>query len=70
VLQFAKKILELTGSKSEITYRPLPQDDPQVRQPDITIARKLLNWEPKVDLDEGLIKTIDYFRARFEGQQT
>ena len=69
VLQFAKKILELTGSKSEIAYRPLPQDDPQVRQPDITKARKLLNWEPKVELDEGLIKTIDYFRARLKGQQ-
>jgi dTDP-glucose 4,6-dehydratase len=70
VLQFAKKILELTGSKSEIAYRPLPQDDPQVRQPDITKARKLLNWEPKVDLDEGLVKTIDYFRARLKGQQS
>jgi dTDP-glucose 4,6-dehydratase len=69
VLQFAKKILELTGSKSEIAYRPLPQDDPQVRQPDITKARRLLNWEPKVDLDEGLIKTIDYFRARLKAQQ-
>jgi dTDP-glucose 4,6-dehydratase len=69
VLQFAKKILELTGSKSEIVYRPLPQDDPQVRQPDITKARKLLNWEPKVDLDEGLIKTIDYFRGRLKGQE-
>jgi dTDP-glucose 4,6-dehydratase len=69
VLQFAKKILELTGSKSEIAYRPLPQDDPQVRQPDITKARTLLKWEPKVDLDEGLIKTIDYFRARLEVQQ-
>ncbi len=69
VLQFAKKILELTGSKSEIAYRPLPQDDPQVRQPDITRARKLLNWEPKVDLDEGLMKTIDYFRGRLKGQQ-
>ena len=70
VLQFAKKILELTASKSEIAYRPLPQDDPQVRQPDITKARKLLNWEPKVDLDEGLIKTIDYFRARLKAQQS
>jgi len=70
VLQFAKKILELTGSKSEIAYRPLPQDDPQVRQPDITKARTLLKWEPKVDLDEGLEKTIDYFRGRLEGQQT
>ncbi len=69
VLQFAKKILELTGSNSEILYRPLPQDDPQVRQPDITKARKLLNWEPKVDLDEGLIKTIDYFRGRLKGQE-
>jgi dTDP-glucose 4,6-dehydratase len=69
VLQFAKKILALTGSKSEIAYRPLPQDDPQVRQPDITKARKLLNWEPKVQLDEGLIKTIDYFRARLKGHQ-
>lgn len=68
VLQFAKKILELTGSKSEIAYRPLPQDDPQVRQPDITKARTLLNWEPKVDLDEGLIKTIDYFRGRLKAQ--
>jgi dTDP-glucose 4,6-dehydratase len=68
VLQFAKKILELTGSKSELAYRPLPQDDPQVRQPDITKARKLLNWEPKVDLDEGLVKTIDYFRRRLKAQ--
>jgi dTDP-glucose 4,6-dehydratase len=68
VLQFAKKILELTGSKSEIAYRPLPQDDPQVRQPDITRARTLLKWEPKVDLDEGLIKTIDYFRGRLKAQ--
>jgi dTDP-glucose 4,6-dehydratase len=69
VLQFAKKILELTGSKSEIAYRPLPQDDPQVRQPDITKARKLLGWEPKVELDEGLSKTIEYFRARLKDQQ-
>jgi dTDP-glucose 4,6-dehydratase len=68
VLQFAKKILELTGSKSEIAYRPLPQDDPQVRQPDITRARTLLNWEPKVELDEGLTKTIDYFRTRLKAQ--
>lgn len=70
VLQFAKKILELTGSQSEIVYRPLPQDDPQVRQPDITKARKLLNWEPKVELDEGLIKTIDYFCTRLKDHQT
>jgi dTDP-glucose 4,6-dehydratase len=69
VLQFANKILELTGSQSEITYRPLPQDDPQVRQPDIAKARKLLNWEPKVHLEEGLKKTIEYFRGRLKGQQ-
>jgi dTDP-glucose 4,6-dehydratase len=68
VLEFAKKILQLTGSKSEISYRPLPQDDPQVRQPDITKAKKLLNWEPRVDLDDGLKQTIDYFRARLKGQ--
>jgi dTDP-glucose 4,6-dehydratase len=62
VFQFAETILELTGSKSRIVYKPLPQDDPQVRQPDITRAKKILGWEPKVGLDEGLAKTIDYFR--------
>jgi dTDP-glucose 4,6-dehydratase len=66
VLQFAKKILELTGSKSSIEYRPLPQDDPQVRQPDISKAKRVLNWEPKVFLDEGLAKTIEYFRTRLK----
>jgi dTDP-glucose 4,6-dehydratase len=68
VLEFAKKIIELTGSKSPIVYKPLPEDDPQVRQPDITKAKTLLGWEPKVKLDEGLAKTIDYFRARLEEQ--
>ncbi|MGE5303146.1 MAG: UDP-glucuronic acid decarboxylase family protein [Alphaproteobacteria bacterium] len=68
VLEFAKKIIELTGSKSAIVYKPLPEDDPQVRQPDITKARKLLGWEPKVKLDEGLAKTIEYFRARLKEQ--
>jgi dTDP-glucose 4,6-dehydratase len=66
VLQFAKKILELTGSTSPIVYKPLPQDDPQVRQPDITKAKKILGWEPKVNLEEGLAKTIEYFRKRLE----
>jgi len=70
VLQFARKILELTGSTSYIEYRPLPQDDPQVRQPDISKAKRVLNWEPKVSLDEGLVKTIEYFRARLEAQKT
>jgi dTDP-glucose 4,6-dehydratase len=66
VLQFAKKILELTGSKSPIEPRPLPQDDPQVRQPDISKAKRILDWEPKVSLDEGLAKTIEYFRTRLK----
>jgi dTDP-glucose 4,6-dehydratase len=70
VLEFAKKIIELTGSKSPIVYKPLPEDDPQVRQPDITKAKKLLGWEPKVTLDEGLAKTIDYFRVRLKEQTT
>jgi len=62
VLDFAKKIIALTHSQSKIVYRPLPEDDPKVRQPDIGLARKLLGWEPKVSLDEGLRRTIAYFR--------
>jgi len=62
VLQFAKAILEITGSKSEIDYRPLPVDDPKVRQPDIALAKKVLGWEPKVDFDQGIRTTIQYFR--------
>src|SRR5689334_10130208 len=61
ILQFAERIKALTGSKSEIVFRPLPEDDPKVRQPDITRAKKTLGWEPKVGLDDGLRKTIDYF---------
>jgi dTDP-glucose 4,6-dehydratase len=64
VLEFANKIIELTHSKSAIVYKPLPEDDPQVRQPDISKARKILGWEPKVKLEEGLSKTIDYFRSK------
>ncbi len=64
VLDFAKKVLELTGSKSSIIFRPLPQDDPQVRQPDISKAKEILGWEPRVSLDEGLTRTIQYFRER------
>ncbi len=62
IKQFAEKIIELTGSSSKIESRPLPEDDPKVRQPDITKARERLGWEPKVSLDEGLRRTIDYFR--------
>jgi nucleoside-diphosphate-sugar epimerase len=54
----------MTGSKSRIIYKPLPTDDPKQRRPDITRARTLLNWEPKVQLEEGLVKTIEYFRGK------
>jgi len=61
ILEFAKKIIEATGSTSGIIYKKLPQDDPKVRCPDITKARELFGWEPKVFLDEGLKKTISFF---------
>ena len=64
VLDFAKKIIELTGSTSTIVFKPLPEDDPQVRQPDISKAKELLGWEPKVNLELGLKKTIEYFRSK------
>src|SRR5262249_59710744 len=64
ILEFAKEILALTGSKSPIDYRPLPQDDPKVRRPDISRARKLLGWEPKIDRHEGLTRTLRYFQAK------
>jgi len=63
VRQLAERVLALTGSKSDIVKRPLPVDDPQVRQPDIALARETLGWEPKVSLDEGLRRTIEYFRG-------
>jgi dTDP-glucose 4,6-dehydratase len=62
MLDFAKIVLELTGSKSKTAFKPLPRDDPRVRCPDITLARKLLRWEPKIQLREGLKRTIEYFR--------
>ncbi|MGE3405148.1 MAG: GDP-mannose 4,6-dehydratase, partial [Vicinamibacterales bacterium] len=62
--EIARTIIELTGSTSRIVYNPLPVDDPQQRQPDISRARRLLHWEPKVDLREGLERTIGYFRSR------
>src|SRR5213075_823611 len=64
LLELAKRILRLTGARSEIVFRPLPVDDPKVRQPDITRARALLGWEPKVPLEEGLEATIAYFRSK------
>jgi dTDP-glucose 4,6-dehydratase len=64
IRQLAEKVIALTGSRSRIVTRPLPVDDPKVRQPDITRARTLLGWEPRVSLDEGLPKTLDYFRTK------
>jgi dTDP-glucose 4,6-dehydratase len=66
VIDFAKKILELTHSRSSIVFEPLPQDDPQVRQPDISRAREILGWEPRVSLDEGITKTIQYFKEQLK----
>jgi dTDP-glucose 4,6-dehydratase len=62
VLEFARTIKRLTGTSAEIVFKPLPEDDPKVRQPDISRARAILGWEPKVKLEEGLSRTIDYFR--------
>ena len=61
ILEFAEMIIKLTNSKSKIIYKPLPSDDPTRRRPDISLAKEKLNWEPKVDITEGLTKTIEYF---------
>ncbi len=63
MLELAEKVIRLTGSKSKIIHMPLPADDPTQRQPNITLARKELGWEPKIMLEEGLIRTIDYFKS-------
>lgn len=63
ILELAEKVIAQTGSKSKITHKPLPADDPTQRQPDITLAKKHLDWEPKVKLDEGLAKTIEWFQS-------
>jgi len=62
ILQLANKVIELTNSKSKITFKSLPKDDPSQRKPDITIAKNQLDWKPHVQLEEGLLKTIEYFR--------
>jgi len=64
VLDFAKTVIRLVGSTSAIIHNPLPQDDPQVRQPDITKIRRLLGWEPQIPLEEGLVRTIVYFKEQ------
>ena len=62
ILDFAKKIVAMTGSRSKIVHKPLPSDDPTQRQPDITLAGEKLGWKPKVSVDEGLKRTIEFFR--------
>jgi len=67
ILDFAREIIHLTGSKSRIIFCPLPQNDPKVRQPDITKAKTILGWEPKVSRQEGLKKTLQYFKKKLSG---
>jgi UDP-glucuronate decarboxylase len=66
ILELARKIIQLTGSKSTIAYLPLPQDDPVQRRPAVHLAQTLIGWEPRVDIEEGLKRTIDYFRGTLE----
>jgi UDP-glucuronate decarboxylase len=67
IKELAEKVVAITGSSSKIVYRPLPSDDPRQRQPDISLAKQKLNWTPKINLDEGLRKTIAYFEAALQG---
>lgn len=69
VYQIAKKVIQLTGSQSRIVFEPLPEDDPKVRRPDITRAGELLGWEPRISLEAGLTRTIEYFRSRMSDSQ-
>jgi dTDP-glucose 4,6-dehydratase len=64
ITEIAETIVRMTGSKSKLVYRPLPTDDPKQRNPDITLARTLLKWEPRVGLEEGLVKTLEYFKTK------
>jgi dTDP-glucose 4,6-dehydratase len=66
IMQFAEEIIRITGADSTIEYKPLPEDDPKVRQPDITRAQKVLGWEPRVKFEEGIKQTIEYFRGRLK----
>jgi dTDP-glucose 4,6-dehydratase len=68
IKEFAEEIIKITGTGSSITYEELPEDDPQVRQPDISRAREILDWEPKVDRKEGLRRTLDYFQKKVEAE--
>ena len=69
IRELAETIIRLTGSSSRLVFKPLPQDDPRQRQPDITLARKQLQWEPKIPLEQGLTQTIEYFSAALEGSR-
>lgn len=64
MLEFARESIKVTGARSKIVFKPLPQDDPKQRKPDITLARKLLDWEPRIELADGLARTIEYFRGK------
>jgi dTDP-glucose 4,6-dehydratase len=64
ILEFAERVRALVGSKEPIVFRPLPQDDPKQRCPDIAKARRILKWEPKINLEEGLKRTYEYFRKK------
>jgi UDP-glucuronate decarboxylase len=68
MLQLAESILRLTASRSKLTYRPLPPDDPKHRCPDITLAKTRLDWQPSVSLEDGLKETIGYFRMLLQGR--
>ena len=70
IRELAEKVIELTGSGSTLVFRPLPSDDPRQRQPDISLARERLGWEPKVQLEEGLTKTVEYFDKLLSGKNT
>lgn len=63
MIELAEKVLKLTDSKSELIHCPLPGDDPTKRRPDISLAKEKLGWQPEIKLDEGLVKTIEYFRS-------
>jgi dTDP-glucose 4,6-dehydratase len=68
ILDFAQEIIKLTGTLQKITFKPLPKDDPMQRQPDITKAKAILGWEPKVDREEGMRLTYDYFKSLSEDE--
>lgn len=66
ILDFAKMIIDITGSKSKIIYKDLPKDDPTQRKPDLTVAKRELNWQPSTDIETGIIKTIEYFKKKIQ----